>query len=371
MSTASKALFVDTESELASLILKLSEQDFVALDTEFVRERTYYPKLCLIQLANDQVTACVDPLAIQDLSPLLEIFQNKRTTKILHAARQDLEVIFQALSIIPTPIFDTQIAAALLGHDVQTGYAALVEAMLQVSLSKEHTRTDWSQRPLKAEQLRYAADDVHYLVPLYHRLDDTLKQRDRISWLQHDVKSLAEVKLYEADPEQAWTRIKGARKLDASQLQALKDACAWREERAISKNKPRQWILKNNVVLEFARTLPQTKASLGTLMGMPSFLVRHCGDELLEISNRAAAVEPTPSEQSHQRLSREQKDRLAAMTATVEQRSAEQEIHPSLLATRRDLEALLRGSTDLAVLRDWRWDVVGRELAALVSSEAG
>ena len=370
MSGTNQVLFVDTESELASLVRKLGEQDFVALDTEFVRERTYYPKLCLIQLANDEVTACVDPLAIQDLSPLLEVFENPRTTKVLHAARQDLEVIFQALSIVPTPIFDTQMASGLLGHDVQIGYAALVESILDVGLSKAHTRTDWSQRPLEAEQLRYAADDVRYLVPLYNAMHDTLQQRGRLAWLQHDVEALIDPKLYDTDPEHAWTRIKGARKLDSRQLEALKGACAWREKRAIRKDKPRQWIIKNAVLLEFARTLPQTEAALAALPGMPSFVIRHCGEELLEISTRAMGLEASPAEQS-QRLSGEEKERLAAMTAILEQRSSEQQIHPSLLATRRDLEALLRGSRELAVLRDWRWEVVGKDLAALVGSEAG
>lgn len=370
MSPANEVLFVDTESALASLISTLGEQDFVALDTEFVRERTYYPKLCLIQLANDHVTACVDPLAIQDLSPLLEIFQNAGITKTLHSARQDLEVIFQALSIIPLPIFDTQIAASLLGHDIQTGYAALVETLLQVSLSKAHTRTDWSRRPLEVEQLRYAADDVRYLVPVYHRLHDALKHRDRLSWLQNEVESLTDSNLYVADPKQAWKKVKGARKLVAGQVQALKEACAWREERAINKNKPRQWILKNHALLEFARELPQTKAALRELSTMPDYLVRTCGDELLRISIRARTIEPADAEWGHEKLSNDQKDRLATMTTLVDQRSSEQQIHPSLLATRRDLEALLRGSTDVAVLRDWRWNIVGRELAALIGSEA-
>jgi len=177
-------IFVDTSQSLAQLCRRLRDSDWLALDTEFVRDRSYYPRLCLLQVANEEVVACIDPLALPDMAELFSVIYDPGITKVFHAGRQDLEILYHLFGKLPQPLFDTQIAAALLGWGDQIGYGALVKAMLGVELPKAHSRTDWSIRPLSPEQIRYAADDVRYLRQLYQRQRQRLDELGRTEWLE-------------------------------------------------------------------------------------------------------------------------------------------------------------------------------------------
>ena len=203
-------LLIDTAEDLENLCHQLQDAAWLAVDTEFLRESTYFPKLCLLQIATPQLTACIDALSISKIDVVLDLIYRKNIVKVMHAARQDLEIFYHLRGSLPQPVFDSQLAAPLLGHPEQMGYASLVEAFLGIHLSKAHTRTDWSQRPLSDAQLQYAADDVRYLAQLYPLLYAKLEQLDRLDWLADDFTALTDPVQYERPPEQAWLRVKGA-----------------------------------------------------------------------------------------------------------------------------------------------------------------
>ncbi|HIP53069.1 MAG TPA: ribonuclease D, partial [Chromatiales bacterium] len=206
-------LYIDTQEGLTALCAELGDSRWLAVDTEFLRERTYYPQLCLVQVASEEIAACIDPLTIDDLSPLRDLLLNPDTLKVFHAARQDLEILFQLWEAVPAPVFDTQIAATLLGLGDQTGYANVVEQVLKVTLAKEHSRTDWTRRPLLEEQRRYALDDVIYLGRLYQEMHARLENLGRTHWLREDFNALVDPALYRIQPESMWQRIRGRQRL--------------------------------------------------------------------------------------------------------------------------------------------------------------
>ena len=185
--------YIDTTSELIAFCAAIKDSEWLAIDTEFVREKTYYPQLCLIQVSNGEQLACIDPLALDDIEPLLAVFYDPSITKVFHAASQDLEIFAHLRNELPAPLFDTQIAAALLGHGNQISYAAMVKIYCDVELDKSHSRTDWSRRPLSAAQIQYAADDVRYLGVVYNLLLEELQIKNRDTWLEDDFVQLADV----------------------------------------------------------------------------------------------------------------------------------------------------------------------------------
>jgi len=236
--------YVNTESDLRALCEHFSGSAWLALDTEFMRTDTFYARLCLIQIACDEGIACIDPLALTDLGPLRELLYDPATVKVLHAAHQDLEILHDLYRIVPQPVFDTQLAAAMLGLGEQLGYAALVAEQHQVQLAKAHTRTDWAQRPLSAEQLDYAADDVRYLGPIYHTLRAALQDKGWLDWYREDAAALSDAARYINEPDEAWRRVGLAHTLNSGvELALLRALAAWRERRAQHANRPRKWIM--------------------------------------------------------------------------------------------------------------------------------
>jgi ribonuclease D len=247
---------VDTDAGLAELCDGLRGQPVLALDTEFLREKTYRAQLCLLQVAAEGVIACVDPLALENLDPLLDIIYDPNVTKVMHSARQDMEIFFDLRGDLPKPLFDSQVAATLLGFGEQVGYANLVKGMLGVELDKMHTRTDWTQRPLDEAQIEYAADDVRYLFKIYHQQAEALKAKGRLDWLQEDFDELTDVNTYSPPEETLWTKVKGRQKLKGVQLAILRDLAVWRENQAKKINRPRRWILKDDVMVDMSRFAP-------------------------------------------------------------------------------------------------------------------
>lgn len=361
--TVTQNQLIDGSAQLAAALAGLDGAGRLAVDTEFFRERTFFARLCLVQLAAGGRVLLVDPLAIEDLAPLVALLRAPAITKILHAARQDVEVLLPLTTVPPAPVFDTQIAASLLGHASQIGYAPLVSELLGVNLAKGHARTDWAARPLRPEQLAYAADDVRYLEPLASILHERLAAAGRLEWLQEECAALLDPALYRNVPEDAWLRLRGLERMTPVERGAVRALAAWREARAMRRDLPRSWVMPDDTLRELARRRPDSPAALATVPGLPAALARHSADELMALLAAATPDEEAAGEPLN-RLTPEQKATMHRLQAALQAVATEQDISPEVLATRRDLTALVRGSRDAAPLRGWRREVVGEVLLA-------
>jgi ribonuclease D len=356
--------FIDEQRALETVCATLSQAPWFAIDTEFLREKTYYPKLCLVQVATPDMVACIDPLTLDDITPLLDVIFDQQITKVMHAARQDMEIFYHLRGTVPAPVFDTQIAALLLGLPDQVGYGGLVQELLGVRLHKLHSRTDWSQRPLDEAQVDYAADDVIYLAQAYQLMQEKLRESGRLDWLADDLRSLSDPALYAAHPENAWLRVKGANKLSGAALSILQALAAWREEKAQRLDRPRGWLLRDDVLLDIARHRPGTPQALGKIRGLHENTVRKHGDELLALVGQAADTKPAPfpARKLRQRLTPAQDAAVDVMQAVVRLVGEENGINPAVLANRNQLEQLLMGNTDVPILQGWRKQLAGERL---------
>ncbi|HXH04713.1 MAG TPA: ribonuclease D [Candidatus Competibacteraceae bacterium] len=365
-------LYIATPEALAGLCERLRGVPWLALDTEFIREKTYYPQLCLIQLATPDVVACIDPLTLSDLGPLLDLLHEPSILKVLHAASQDLEILCRLRDgIPPAPVFDTQIAATLLGHGEQVGYATLVQAMLGIELDKSQTRTDWSQRPLAPEQIRYAADDVRHLCRVYESQRQALEQQDRLAWLEPDFQALADPARYRTEPLEAWRRVKGCQQLRGVQLNVLRTLAAWREEQAVASNRPRRWILGDDVLFDLARLMPRDLERLARIRSLDGSTLRRHGDALLALiqAARQAPESSWPRLPARQHLSSAQEALVDVLQALLRLRGAEHGVSPQLLAGRKELESLVLGDAEVPLLQGWRARLAGQEVQALLRGE--
>ncbi len=368
LNTNADIRYIDSSESLRQTCAELGASDWIALDTEFLREKTYYPKLCLVQIATPEVVACIDPLAIDDLSPLFELLYNERITKVMHAARQDMEIFYHLRGALPAPVFDTQIAALLLGYADQIGYGNLVKEVLGVSLDKLHTRADWSLRPLSAEQIRYAADDVVYLVQVYQQMIGKLTTRGRLDWLTEDFENLTRAELYSNPPAEAWLRVRAANRLKGPALAVLQALAGWREQLAQDRDRPRGWLLRDDILIEIARHLPKSPAALGKIRGLPERTLQKHGTRLLALvaEAREQSPQPLPKKEFRQRLSQSQEALVDVMMAVVRLSGAENELNPAVLASRKQLERLATGDTDIDALHGWRRQLVGERLQSLL-----
>jgi ribonuclease D len=356
---------ITTTTALAELAATLESCVQIALDTEFLRERTYRAELCLVQLSSQSDAVCVDPLALRDLTPLAPVLTAPGITKVMHASRQDVEVLFPIAGLV-RPLFDTQIAAALTGQPAQIGYGELVRRLLGKELAKSHTRTDWSRRPLSPEQIEYALDDVRYLLPLKAHLEEQLERSGRLSWLTEELHDLEDTRNIAVNPEDAWLRVKGLRSLDPARERLAQSLAAWRERRASERNRPRGWILDDAVLRDVVMVVPRTLEAFAAIPEFPAGVLKHCGAELLECIRGADVPDPAPPINTRTRpdpLKTALVKKLSSLNQTI---AADLGLSPEVLATRRDLELLADGRRDVGVLRGWRRDVVGdRMLAAL------
>ncbi len=351
---------IDTADALTAFASGIARSEALALDTEFMREKTYRAELCLVQIAAGAEAACIDPLAIPDLAALVPLLTGP-SVKVMHAARQDLEVLLPAVGLVQ-PVFDTQIAAGLAGFPAQIGYAELARRLLGVELAKAHTRTDWARRPLSAEQQEYALDDVRHLLAMRASLLETLAQKGRSAWLDEELAALANADALRVHPDEAWKKVKGLPALDAARQKLAQAVAAWRERRAIDRNRPRGWILDDAALREIVLRLPRSLETLATLPEMQESVVRKCGEELLALVRDAGIPDPPPPLPRRERPDPSLLNtvkRLADIASTV---AGELEIGPEVLATRRELERLAAGRQDVSLLRGWRADVIGKKL---------
>jgi ribonuclease D len=353
--------YIDTPVALDSLCASLRGQPWIAVDTEFMRERTYYPELCLVQVATDEVVACIDPLALPSLKPLLEVLLEPQTVKVLHAARQDLEIFYNLAGKVPAPVFDTQVVARFLGLPDQAGYGAVVQTLLGVTLDKSLARTDWMRRPLPSAALEYAADDVRHLRNLYKKLQSELASRGRISWAEPELKALSDEKLYKPDPENAWQRIRGIQRMKPKPAALMRGLAAWRERTAIAENRPRQWILKDEALMDLAKQQPADLAGVAGVRGVGDGLAKRHGTELLKILGESANA-PTERERAPTALSTRQDALVDALYAVLRLKAAAGDVSPASLANRAELERLVRGERDLEIVKDWRLAMAGQAL---------
>jgi ribonuclease D len=365
-------VFVDTPERLSEVSARLAQSAWVALDTEFLRDKTYYPKLCLLQLATPDWVACVDTLTLE-LDPLLDVVYDPAIIKVMHSSGQDLEIFYHLRGDLPGPIFDTQLAAPLLGHPEQVGYGALVKETLQVSLDKAHTRADWSRRPLTDDQLRYAADDVVYLVRLYSHLRSELEQLNRLSWLEEDFDALLDVSRYAKAPDEAWQRIKGADRLKGGPLSVLQTLAAWRERTARHEDRPRSWILRDDSLLNIAQFKPGNLAELGRIRGVNERTVRRHGAALLALVQESKDRPPEAAGDSKRaaRPSAAQEALVDTLLAIVRMRCHENRLNPTVLTSRKELHELLMGDPSVRLLHGWRKNIAGEQVLAFLRGEAG
>lgn len=356
--------YINNQKDLVTLCEELAGSPWLALDTEFIREKTYYPQLCLLQIGAPGSLACIDTLAIKDLSPFFQLIANPDSVKVFHAAGQDLEIFYHLNGALPQPVFDTQLAAAFLGHGEQIGYANLVKELLKVQLEKTHTRTDWSRRPLSSGQIDYALDDVRYLRDIYLMLRQALVSTGRLSWVEEDSKYLTQPERYRPDPENAWQRIKAVNKLRGARLNVLRHLADWREREAMAVNKPKRWVLSDDLLLQLAQQMPKKKEELAQLRDFTPGAVERSGDALLALIDKALKEpkELWPETENHRKPSMQQEATADMVNAVLRIKSAEHSISPQLLATRDHIHQLLAGERDIPLLQGWRLQLAGQSV---------
>ena len=364
--------YIDTPGQLATLCEQIKKEPWLALDTEFLREKTYYPKFCLLQIATPEWVACIDPIALPQLESLFEAIYNPAIVKVFHSCRQDLEIFFQWTGKLPSPIFDTQVAAPLLGFQDNPGYAMLVSSLLSVNLNKAHTRADWSKRPLTEAELEYAADDVIYLCQIYQIMVQKLTALGRIDWLKNDFAELTNPALYKVDPETAWFKIKGKNKLTGKQLSIIQTLAQWREKIAQAEDRPKSWLLRAELLFDLAKLQPETVQELANVRGINERSVNRYGKELCQLITAAKNRPPVPLHEKDRSAKKSQQEEaiLDILTALVRVRAEENALNPTILASRKDLEELLsNGDDECPLLHGWRYTMAGKELVGLLKGE--
>lgn len=361
--------YIDSFPALQQLAERFTGAEWLAVDTEFVRERTYFPKFCLLQLATANGVACVDTLALSDLSPITQLFDDGRMVKIFHSARQDLEVLYQRCGRLPDPIFDTQIAAAFLGFADQVGYASLLLDVLKIRIAKSVRRTDWSIRPLSSEQLDYAAEDVIHLGPLYQALLERIGQSGRQQWVKEETRLLQDLSLYEPDPDDAWRRVGGATSLNESQAAVLRQLASWRERTARDQNQPRNWVIRDEALLELAKQLPDSLDALRRIRGITEKIERRYAKALLAIVQRSEDSAHSGVPRPNRPESSEDEALANRLSELVKRQCSQARISPTLVASRRMLREFVAAPSNSPLLRGWRKSFIGDELHAALSGQ--
>jgi ribonuclease D len=360
---------------LSDLVERLSEHPFVAVDTEFMRENTYWPDLCLIQIASSEEAAAVDPKAEIDLTPLLDLLVNRDDVlKVFHAGSQDLEIIHNLTGKMPKALFDTQVAAMALGHGEQVGYSNLIESMLGHSLDKGARFTDWSRRPLDKRQIDYAIADVTHLAKIFPRLLEKLKKTGRGGWLDEEMERLADPSSFAFAPEDAWKRLRLPSRNPAV-LGRLKALAAWRETEARTKNIPRGRIVKDDTLVELAAHPPKNQEDLAKVRGLSSgWRNNDIGSRLITALKDAQPLDQEELPSREPRRPGLTKDAALVsdlLKLLLKIRAKESGVAPRLIARSDDLEALAAGMRDLKVLTGWRFEEFGRDALDLVEGRLG
>ncbi len=360
---------ITTTDELAAFCKPLADTEFVAVDTEFMRERTYWPKLCLAQVAGPDDAAAIDTLAEGiDLAPLDELMLNPKVLKVFHAARQDLEIFYLRLQKVPGPLFDTQVAAMVCGHGEAASYESLATRLAKAKIDKSSRFTDWSRRPLSERQITYALSDVTHLRVVYEKLKKQLDKTGRFSWIAEEMAILSDPAIYRADPEQAWRRLR-PRGASPRVMAILKEAAAWRERTAQRIDIPRQRLLRDEQLLEISAHAPKSIEELAATRGLGrGFAEGWQGRELMEAIERARAL---PESELPVRDKTPEQIRapgaIVDLLRTLLRLKAEQAgVAGRLVASADELDRLAAGKRDIAALKGWRHEVFGADAVDLI-----
>lgn len=362
---------ITSSEQLASLCERFAKAPFVIIDTEFMRENTYYPDLCLVQLSDGKEAAAVDPKADGiDLQPMLDLFtDNEDVLKVFHAGGQDIEIFYNLTGKTPYPMFDTQIAAMALGQGEQIGYSNLVDLWLGIQLDKGARFTDWSRRPLDKRQLDYAIADVTHLSQIFPKMLEKLKEMDRGSWLNHEMARISDPENYRNDPEKAWKRVKmQSRKPDA--LGRLKAIAAWRENEARHKNIPRGRIMKDETLADIAAHPPKQQGDLAKVRGLsPAWKGNEIGQRLMEILHNASPMDADEIPKRSRGGTGGKEGALVAdlLKLLLKIRAREINVASRLIVKAEELERLAAGDRDgLQLLSGWRFEQFGSDALDLV-----
>ncbi|MGH2365140.1 MAG: ribonuclease D [Chloroflexota bacterium] len=369
--------YARTTGDVAAVAVEARATGRLGLDTEFLRERTYFAKLCLVQVATPRAITLIDALAGCDLTPLAEALADPEVEVILHAGRQDLQIMHELSGLAPTNVFDVQVAAAFAGYGASLAYGRLVEETVGAKLAKAESYTDWTRRPLSPAQLAYAADDVRYLLPAADRLEQQLTRLGRLEWAREEMRGLQGAALYGHGEDDLWQKVAGHGVLSAQQTAILKELAIWRDQAAASRDVPRAWLIKDPTLLELARRAPATQAELHAIRGLDAHEITRVGAGILAAIAQGQqappiAAQPRPSKEHVARARM-----LGSLADAVVRAHAEGAgIAPELIATRAELEALLmdvmlgRASPDRhRLLTGWRKELAGEAVLALAAGK--
>jgi ribonuclease D len=366
---------VETNEALSAFVTELGQVPYLALDTEFLRDQTYYPKLCLIQVAAPGVEGIIDPLAPgMDLAPFYDLIRRSDIVKVMHASRQDIEIFYLQGGVLPDPLFDTQIAAMVAGFGDAASYETLARKIAHVEIDKSARFTDWSHRPLSKRQLEYAMADVTHLRVIYEWLQARLEKTGRSAWVAEEVAALQDPALYKLDPEQAWKRLK-PRTTNKRFLAVLAALAAWREREAQNRDIPRGRVIKDEALTEIAAHPPETPEALERIRAVPKgFANSRMGKGLLEAIHQGVSAPPPEgavAENRQQRRRREPSPAVVDLLKTLLRLRAEAaHVAPRLIANADEIERLAAGEDDdLPTLHGWRHEVFGKDAVALRKGE--
>ncbi|MGH6817662.1 MAG: ribonuclease D [Methylovirgula sp.] len=359
---------ITTSRELAEVCRRVAQHPFITVDTEFLRETTFWPRLCVVQIASPEEAVAIDALAEGlDLAPFFDLMADPKLIKVFHAARQDIEIVWNLARIVPTPLFDTQVAAMVCGFGEQISYGELVQSIAKVSIDKSSRFTDWSRRPLLDAQVEYAIADVTHLRDIYVHLRDRLEASGRLSWLDDEMALLTSSATYEQHPESAWERFRN-RVRKPRDLAILIEIAAWREAEAQSRDVPRGRVLKDDTLMEITLAAPRSAEELANLRAFPRGMERsRAGIEILAAAHRGLARDP----KTLPKLTRER--RSVGGGATVEllkvllrQVGETHGVAPKMLATVEDLEAIAANDhANVPALAGWRREIFGEKAIEL------
>ena len=362
---------ITTSKDLKALCTRLRKSDFVTVDTEFIREKTYYPRLCLIQVAGDDEEAyAIDPLAEElDMEPFYDFLRDKEVLKVFHACRQDLEIFFNLMGKLPTPIFDTQVAAMVCGYGEQVSYEVLVNSIIKKNLDKSSRFTDWAQRPLTSKQLKYALADVTHLRKIFVKLADRIEKLERTTWIKDEMKNLSDKEIYVTKPEDAWERLK-IPNYKPRTLCIAREVAAWREKLAQQADVPRGRILKDEAIAEIATHPPANAEALGRMRNINrGFAESDRAQELLDAVKRGVEMDEKegPAREPRPHLPPGLAPTTDLLRVLLKLRCEEGQVAPKLLCNAADLELIAAFGKDakVAAMSGWRFKLFGKEALEL------
>ncbi|MEM7195482.1 MAG: ribonuclease D [Pseudomonadota bacterium] len=363
-------VFVANDSQLEECVEQHRAADVLFLDTEFVREKTYFPELCLVQIRSRFGSSCVDAISCESVGKLADLLECQERTCVFHSCRQDLEALDTQFPVDKMALFDTQLASSFCRVEDQISYANMVERICGVTLSKAHTRTDWRRRPLSKGQLEYAMDDVNYLQDIYLDVSDELNRQNRLPWLVDECEQIVDEREYRVDQttiDGSWRKLKGGARLPLDAQEIAKGLAVWRESRAIDRNRPREWILPTAAIHEISVRKPSGRRALAGLEKVPDAVIRRYGEDILALveSCRDLPVDQ-PVWRELATLAPEQRSRVKRLMQTLKDICEQETISPALVANRTDIEKLVRGDhAGLRLLRSWRLELAGERLLAV------